>query len=174
MMKKQDYFIVKNFLSSHECEDYVAYTRIFDANPTLEVGLKTSKIRDMHRVNRIYYTIRAMTKHLRPLRNMANEYYNLDLKFPKAPRIYAHIMEYSTPGQGLEWHAEPTIADVSVSINLSEPWEYEGANFELKANPTLNLKKGDAIFYRSSMIHRVSDLVEGRKLSFVMWLKENK
>jgi len=167
------YKIVRNYLSADECDDYIAMTRVLDPNPTLEVGLKTKK-KEMHLVNRTYWTVRSMTKHLRPLKTMAEKYWNLPegkLKFTHAPKNFAHIMCYDAPGQGLEWHAESTISTVSVSINLSNPWEYEGADFELRKAPNLELNRGDAIFYSGNMVHRVADLVSGRKLSFVMWLK---
>lgn len=167
------YKIIRNYLSADECDDYIAMTRVLDPNPSLEVGLKTTK-KSHHHVNRTYWTLRSMTKHFRPLKAQAEKYWDLPsgaLKFTHAPKNYAHIMCYDAPGQGLEWHAEPNISTVSVSINLSNPWEYEGADFELRKAPSLELFRGDAIFYSSTMVHRVADLVSGRKLSFVMWLK---
>lgn len=166
------YFVVKNYLTDDECDDYLTLCRVLDPNPTLEVGLKKESNKNKHvAVNRTYWTIRSMTKHMRPLKALAEEKFGLEpdsLKF-KFGR-FAHIMCYDTPGQGLEWHAEPNISKVSVSINLSDEWEYVGADFEMKMAPNLDLKKGDAILYSGSAMHRVSDLIGGRKFSFVMWL----
>ena len=168
---KNKYFVVKNYLSADECDDYIALTRVLDPNPTLEVGLKTRN-KGQHSVNRTYWTIRSMGKHFRPLKKLAEEKFELkpdSLKFKW--QHFAHIMCYDIPGQGLEWHAEPNISTVSVSINLSNEWEYDGADFQMRNLPDLKLNRGDAILYSGSWVHRVSDLVSGRKLSFVMWLK---
>jgi len=165
------YFVVKNYLSADECDDYIALTRVLDPNPTLEVNLKRSRGPKAAKVNRTYWSIRSMTKHLRPLKALAEEKFGCSLKFSHAPKNYAHIMCYDVPGQGLEWHAEPNISTVSVSINLSNKWEYEGADFQMRDLPDLELNRGDVILYSGSWVHRVSDLVSGRKLSFVMWLK---
>ena len=71
------YFVVKNYLSAQECDDYIALTRVLDPNPTLEVGLKVGKAKEQTAVNRTYWTIRSMTRHLRPLKKLAEEKFGL-------------------------------------------------------------------------------------------------
>ena len=82
-------------------------------------------------------------------------------------------MKYRRPGDGLGWHAEGRISYVSFSINLSNPDEHEGADFELKSNPELKLNKGDGIAYSGHSTHRVNPLVSGTKYSIVAWLKDD-
>ena len=89
---KNKYFVIRNYLSADECDDYIALTRVLDPNPTLEVGLKTKRKGQQHAVNRTYWTIRSMTKHLRPLKALAEEKFelepdSLDFKFGH----YAHM-----------------------------------------------------------------------------------
>ena len=78
-------------------------------------------------------------------------------------------MHYFGKSKGLEEHAEPNISTVSCSINLSMDHEYTGAKFEIK-DANVKLPYRAAVFYDSSLLHSVSPLVSGEKLSMVVWL----
>jgi len=134
-------------------------------NDTVEVGLVTDK--PIHRVNRNYYTVRSYFTFMDRIKRLAEKYWEKELYFQRDS--YGHIMHYKVPGQGLQWHAEPNIATVSVSINLSPDSEYEGADFEIKGHD-VELPEGAAVFYSSNLMHRVTPLISGHKKSFVVWL----
>ena len=73
----------------------------------------------------------------------------------------------------LAWAPEISPTITSVSINLSNDDDYKGADFQIKGS-NFELPKGAAIFYDSSLIHRVTPLVTGQKKSLVMWLQNDK
>jgi len=158
--------IISSFLSKKECQFWKDYCVYANNNDTLEVGLKTAG--EHKKVNRNYYTIRTPFKFMDEVKKIAEKNWKQKLNFQQ--NSYGHIMHYRKIGQGLEWHAEPKISTVSVSINLSNKDEYKGAEFEIKGHK-LDLKQGDAIFYDSSLLHRVTPLLHGHKKSLVMWLK---
>lgn len=134
-------------------------------NDTLEVGLTTDKV--LNKVDRNYYTVRSYFKFMDRAMRIAKKHWKKDLYYQKAS--YGHIMHYKKIGQGLEWHAEPNISTVSVSINLSPYSEYKGAEFEIKGHD-VRLPEGAAVFYSSNLLHRVTPLESGHKKSFVLWM----
>jgi hypothetical protein len=161
--------VLDNFLSDTECQFWRDYCVYANNNETMEVGLKSDK--PMHRVDRNYYTVRSPFSFMDKVIKVVEEKWQE--KFYFQHQSYGHIMHYKIPGQGLQWHAEPNIAKVSVSINLSPEHEYEGAEFEIKDH-NIKLPLGSAIFYESNLQHRVTPLISGHKKSFVMWLPNEK
>lgn len=158
---------ISNFLTEAEASFWRKYCNYAIKNPTIEVGLKVGTDRKQTAVDRNYYSVREEFHWMRKAKKIAEREFKEKLFYQK--HSYCHIMHYHKVGQGLEWHAEPNIATVSVSINISPIWDYTGANLELKNyNEPLNYL--DAIFYPSSHQHRVTDLKSGVKKSLVMWL----
>jgi len=162
--------ICSHFLTEKECQFWKDYCLFAAPNNTKEVGLvRSDKL--LHRVDRKYYTIRDKFGFMERVKDLAQERWNRKLFY--SYNNYGHIMHYCKQGQGLEWHNEPTIATVSVSINLSSEDEYKGADFEIRGHK-FKLNQGDAVFYDSKLLHRVAPLLEGHKKSFVMWLCNRK
>ena len=163
--------IIPKFFGKQECQFWKDYCMFASKNKTLEVGLKTGGKDKMNHVDRNYYTVRSHFTFMDKLKETAEKHWEQKLYYSK--RSYAHLMHYKEEGQGLEWHAEPGISTVSVSINLSSSDEYEGADFEIKEHD-FDLKQGDAVFYSSGLLHQVTPLSKGHKKSFVLWLKSKK
>lgn len=79
-----------------------------------------------------------------------------------------------------DWHTDNSVNDVriprklSVSISLSEPYEYEGGELQIKANTdtpiVLENIKGRAWFFPSYMLHRVTPVTMGVRKSLVLWV----
>ena len=158
--------ICKHFLTEKECQFWKDYCLFATANDTKEVGL-VKKDKPLHRVDRKYYTIRDRFEFMERVKDVTQEKWKQKLFYTR--HYYGHIMHYCKQGQGLEWHNEPTIATVSMSINLSTEDEYKGAEFQIKRHK-FELNQGDAVFYDSKLLHRVTPLLEGHKKSLVMWL----
>lgn len=80
-----------------------------------------------------------------------------------------------------DWHidtfwANPTAYDrkLSIVVQLSDPSEYEGGNFEFDAqyenpNPVALKKKGSVIVFPSFLMHRVTPVTSGIRRSLVAW-----
>lgn len=161
--------VINNFFTESMCNFFSSYCNYASNNDTLEVNLVTGKKNE--KVDRNYYTLRSHYKFMDEVRKVAIDNWKQQLYFQH--QVFGHIMHYHSPGQGLKWHAEPNIATVSVSINLSDEEDYNGAEFEIKGS-NIELPKGAAIFYDSKLMHRVTPLVSGEKKSLVMWLQNDK
>ena len=60
-----------------------------------------------------------------------------------------------------------------MSIQLTDPSEYEGGELQLKSKnsiTTVSKKKGTIIFFPSFMLHRVTPVTKGVRHSLVGWI----
>ena len=161
--------IINNFFTEAQCDFFSEYCDYASNNDSLEVNLVIGK--KNKKVDRNYYTLRSHYKFMDEVREVAMKNWKQKIHFQK--NHLGHIMHYHSPGQGLGWHAEPNIATVSMSINLSHDEDYKGAEFQIKGSDFV-LPRGTAIFYDSDLIHRVTPLFSGQKKSLVMWLQNDK
>jgi PKHD-type hydroxylase len=64
--------------------------------------------------------------------------------------------------------------DVSVTVFLSEPGEYEGGELVIEdtyGTHDVKLPAGDAILYPSTSLHRVEPVTQGTRLAAVTWVQ---
>jgi len=90
---------------------------------------------------------------------------------------------YSADKKGhFDWHEDvqwgkEDFSDrkLSVTIQLSDPAEYEGGNFEFEfappIDPTLAKKKGTVVVFPSYLRHRVTPVTQGVRKSLVAWFE---
>lgn len=67
-----------------------------------------------------------------------------------------------------------TRTDVSVTVFLSEPEEYEGGELLIEdtyGTHAVKLPAGDAILYPATSLHRVEPVTAGRRLAAVTWVQ---
>lgn len=65
-------------------------------------------------------------------------------------------------------------SDLSVTIFLSDPGDYEGGELVIQTDfgeQRVKLPAGDAVLYPSSSIHRVSEVTSGERLVAVSWIQ---
>jgi PKHD-type hydroxylase len=117
------------------------------------------------------------------LANMAVEanstIWNFDLN--TIPEMIQYT-EYHAPAGHYDWHADigPGILSnrkVSITVQLSEPDEYEGGNLELFRGGSMEgpfesapRSAGCVYLFPSYMMHRVTPVTRGTRKSFVLWL----
>jgi PKHD-type hydroxylase len=86
--------------------------------------------------------------------------------------------EYYGGGGHYSWHPDSEIngenngiiRKISLTIQLNNPSEYEGGKFELLTEGRdVPLQKGDAVFFASFLIHRVTPVIRGTRQSLVQW-----
>ena len=91
--------------------------------------------------------------------------------------------EYHAPAGHYDWHAdigprELSLRKVSITVQLSDPDDYEGGDLELFRGGSL--ESGDFIkaernagcvfLFPSYLMHRVTPVTRGTRKSFVLWL----
>ena len=117
------------------------------------------------------------------LANMAIEANNSLWKFDlhQIPEQIQYT-EYHAPAGHYDWHAdigprELSLRKVSITVQLSEPDEYEGGNLELFRGGSMNgpfiqaeRNAGCVFLFPSYMMHRVTPVTRGTRKSFVLWL----
>lgn len=75
-----------------------------------------------------------------------------------------------------DWHADvgrniSSTRKLSVSVQLSEPTEYEGGDLEFMINRSMKAprEKGTVILFPSYIIHKVNKVTKGTRRSLVLW-----
>ena len=94
--------------------------------------------------------------------------------------------EYYASEQGhYDWHADigPGLLSkrkVSITVQLSDPDEYEGGDLEIFKGGSMSgpfdkaeRKAGCVFLFPSFMMHRVTPVTKGTRKSFVLWLGGN-
>jgi PKHD-type hydroxylase len=86
--------------------------------------------------------------------------------------------EYHEGGGHYDYHVDlgPGTAShrkISIIVQLSDPSEYEGGDFEIVKGPTpevLPKNKGAVILFPSYLLHRVTPITKGTRRSLVIWI----
>jgi len=115
-------------------------------------------------------------KHLSELIQTANnEMWNFDISYIDDSIQYT---EYHDNGGHYDWHLDVGMYPVnhrkiSVTIQLSDPDDYEGGDFEVMTSSIPDIaprKKGCAILFPSYLLHRVTPVTKGIRKSLVVWV----
>ena len=89
--------------------------------------------------------------------------------------------EYYEGGGHYDYHVDlgPGTAShrkISIVVQLSDPSEYEGGDFEILKGPSpevLPKNKGATILFPSYLLHRVTPVTKGLRRSLVIWIGGN-
>ena len=87
------------------------------------------------------------------------------------------IADYG-PGNFFSWHKDHgngshSIRKLSITIQLSDPGDYEGGDMEFMAGPQVQVAPkslGTAIIFPSFVMHRVTAVTRGKRRSLVSWV----
>lgn len=99
----------------------------------------------------------------------------LNVRTPLLSR-YREGMEYglhvddALMGKG----AKAMRTDVSVTVFLNQPWDYDGGELEIHSPfgiETVKAPAGAAVTYPSSTLHRVTPVTRGERLAAVTWVE---
>ncbi|MBL4708952.1 MAG: 2OG-Fe(II) oxygenase [Flavobacteriales bacterium] len=104
----------------------------------------------------------------------SNQYYNFDLNGIYEP---LQLAEYGI-GDFFDWHldfgsGESSTRKLSLTIQLSDPSEYEGGDLEFQINnKTVKAPRaqGTVIIFPSFIMHRVTEITKGNRRSIVGWV----
>jgi PKHD-type hydroxylase len=86
--------------------------------------------------------------------------------------------QYYENGGHYDWHTDTgphpfNTRKISITVQLSDPNEYEGGDLELKlGNQTSKMpkEKGCAVLFPSYILHRVTPVTKGIRKSLVLWV----
>jgi PKHD-type hydroxylase len=97
------------------------------------------------------------------------------------PRHVANIMfNRYTPGESYGWHVDNARmfhyrTDLSFTIFLNDPSEYEGGELQIKAETgqisSVKLKPGEMVLYSTGAIHQVTPVTKGVRTCCVGWFE---
>ena len=81
-------------------------------------------------------------------------------------------------GGHYDWHSDTIITapmprKLSLSLQLSDPADYDGCALEVRANNNADVapvERGAVIAFPSYMLHRVTPIARGRRASLVAWI----
>ena len=87
-----------------------------------------------------------------------------------------------TPGMTYGWHVDDPVmgqgphyrTDVSFTIFLSEPGEYDGGELMIRTafgEQKVKLKAGDGVIYSSGTLHQVAEVTRGVRLVAIGWVQ---
>ena len=91
----------------------------------------------------------------------------------------AQYSEYSE-GSYYNWHHDidwganiPYDRKLSIGIQLSDPKDYEGGQFEFQSieSPKTFYKQGSVLVFPSYLVHRVTKITKGTRRSLVNWIE---
>lgn len=89
-----------------------------------------------------------------------------------------NLLRY-TPGGKYDWHQDVIWGNkdhrkFTVILQLSNPLEYEGGDFEFRDANNLDMskskEKGSLIMFPSIMYHRIKPITKGTRYSIVSWI----
>lgn len=106
-----------------------------------------------------------------------------DVRVLAQPRQMARttVVRYE-PGMTYGWHVDealfastpPMRSDVSCTIFLNDPGEYDGGELAIELGAqtlSYKLEPGQAILYPSTTIHRVAPVTRGVRIAAITWLQ---
>ncbi len=103
-----------------------------------------------------------------------------DVTLPKA--INRPLFSKYEPGMTYGFHVDAAVmnkpdclrTDVSITLFLNEPEDYEGGELVVKTpygDQSVKLKAGDAVAYDSSRLHAVMPVTKGHRIVAVTWVQ---
>lgn len=86
--------------------------------------------------------------------------------------------KYYDSGNHYDWHLDLGLGStngrkVSITVQLSDPDEYEGGDFQIMRGPrieTLPKTKGTVLLFPSYLLHRVTPVTKGVRKTLVLWV----
>tara|TARA_R110000803_G_scaffold179053_1_gene241484 strand:+ start:3013 stop:3630 length:618 start_codon:yes stop_codon:yes gene_type:complete len=182
------YSYVENFLSKKECEKIIeigkklnlhsgkARTNISNFKNTKNKPELNFKIRKSN--NSFIYpnedTFWLYKKLVDSLTDLNNKFFKFDIT---AFNEGLQFTNYTSPSGHYNMHTDNLlngpIRKLSLTIQLSDPLEYEGGNLELISQPEPYLAKkeqGTLSVFPSYVLHKVSPVTKGERNSLVGWV----
>lgn len=179
----EDYATIKQVFSKNECEQIIKYANLKQKN-NAEINLnnetkKDSFIRQTKLAwisldNCETYEMFELFKRFGSVAYHLNEqFFKFDL-FGFSEDF--QFCEYNAPNDKYDWHMDKCfgkgIRKLALTLQLNDPNEYEGGNFEIMTGKdplTIKLEQGEIVAFPSYILHRVTEVTKGKRNSLVGW-----
>lgn len=111
------------------------------------------------------------------VQRLNSQYYKYDL-YPELRERLQYTIYDSGQGGHYDWHVDhgaalPDARKLSISVQLSEPSDYQGCDLEFQFGDgvvTAPRGKGTVVAFASYVLHRVSPITAGARKSLVAWV----
>lgn len=163
---------IPNVLSREECEAVVAAGK---ALPRMAGRVELGA--DTYRVSHIAWMEPAASNHWL-YHKIGAFFYQVNSRYGFDLLGLADALQYTeyNAGQHFDWHmdigrGQTSLRKLSVTIQLTDPDEYEGGDLELiglGSNPQARVQ-GSAVFFPSFMGHCITPVTRGQRRSLVAW-----
>ena len=161
----QEPHIIKNALHG-EFKDIVLST--FQTHMAMK-GYAHGEGANVERDSSVRYIMRSQPQH-RGIELLEKWIYDI----LEEPIYTPEIIQITTYNEGeyYNWHKDGSgfgFRKLSLTIQLNDPSEYEGGEFEFKDFGVMKLEKGDACLFAPNLLHRVKPVTKGVRHSVVSW-----
>ena len=176
----QNFYVHKNFLDKAACDELIGLMKEYEMKET-KVNINNESVRDTaHRKgNEVPLPLEDKTlwiydKLERAVRSCNTHAYDFKLiGFTQSIRV----LEYKVGDHYQTWHQDfgrgrTSTRKLSVSIQLSDPSEYEGGALEFFNGDFIQAprEQGSLVIFPSFVFHRVVSVTEGTRHSLVAWM----
>lgn len=174
------YAFYKNLFSPKECDDIVAYVKTTHKLTQATIASKDAPIQTDYRDSHVVF--------LQPCesldwvyKRLTNAVLELNRDFFKFD-LYGfteglQFTEYNAPGGKYDPHIDKlynmTVRKLSIVLQLTDPSEYEGGDFEIvegKGSEKLYRDQGTLLAFPSYTLHAVTPITKGTRHSLVGWI----
>lgn len=174
--KIETWAYINNFLSPEECKAVIDFGNSLALQDGTTAGEKLAYIRDskiawIYPEPDIHWLYRKLTD---AIMDMNTRFFGFNL-YGITEGI--QFTKYNSPGGRYGKHIDKAyngrIRKLSISIQLSDPQDYEGGELLLwnDEEPTQTLKEqGSAIIFPSYSLHEVMPVTKGTRYSLVIWV----
>ena len=181
--KPMQFYYFKNVFNKHEIDTILQYVNDMELlDGTLARPNISNKVNSEYRRSKLCWfpkiqKYKWLYEKLGQLANKANDLlWDFDITGMAECIQYA---EYDQNYKGYyDWHtdvgnAEVSKRKISISVQLSDPSEYEGGELQFfyrKDIVTVEKAIGTAIFFPSYFLHKVQPITKGIRKSLVLWI----
>ncbi len=176
----QNFYVHNNFLDKNTCNELIELMREHEMRET-RVNINNESVHDTkhRRGNEVLLPLEDKTRWMYEKLEEVVRAYNAhayDFKlvgFTQGIRV----LEYNVGDHYQTWHQDfgrgkTSIRKLSVSIQLSEPNEYQGGTLEFFNGNVVEspCAQGSLIIFPSFVFHRVVPVTKGTRYSLVAWM----
>lgn len=160
---------IQNFLSAREVDEL--FNNQFDSSQFPDNGVSYFTLTDPFGApgrQRKYYSSSNLEQLDTRLKQLIHTHTG---KHVRSDRGYGPRVLTYNPGMGLCWHSDQVIEHriATAILYLNDSEEYKGGQLEFENHGTPRTDKGDLVLYSTDLTHRVTDVTEGVRQSFVLF-----